>query len=213
MDMTSGGIAAGLVVALGGFVIAYMANSTRLVKRIDELTTKVFQLQDEGVDCKRREGELKLEVSSLTQRIIRMEKQQGVLEHELRVGVIVSDLRGTIKVFSPTLVPLFKWLPTEIVGKNVGILIPQDIKERHNIAFTKVAGDPYKDVDPSKVIITEGLDKMGSRIPITITLDGFQVGDQGLITATIRERDVTNKGKSGNGGSGTSGIILPPGAN
>ena len=73
MDATLVAVAVGLVSGLGGFAIAYLANATRLMKRVDELTRKVFELQDKHLECHRENAELRATMRQQGERIKALE--------------------------------------------------------------------------------------------------------------------------------------------
>lgn len=189
-----GGIATivfGLVAAAVTFLVTYLTNSTRLMKRIDDLTTQVFTLQDRVTHCEQERGDLKAEALRLASKMLRLEKHSGMEESDLAEGVIVADLKGIIKVFSPTLTPLFRYLPGEVIGKPVGMLMSLEDRALHEMKLKAFADDPERTaLDSTRIIFAYALNKHGDRIPVAITLTGWQVGKEGLITATIRERAV-----------------------
>src|SRR5205814_464129 len=150
-DLTGGGAIVGLVLAAVGLLAAWFANGRRMVQRVDDLTKqvfalqiqlfqeqatsheKIFKLQEDAAHCRRRESDLKAEVVVLTRRMIDYEKHAGMPAQpaEFRSGVVVADLKGIVRVFSPSLVPLFKYLPHEVQGKPITMLMPEDVVVVH----------------------------------------------------------------------------------
>jgi PAS domain S-box-containing protein len=190
------GIIVAVVVALGGFLLAYFNNATRLMKRVDDLTSRVFALQDEAAQCRQREGELKVELTSTTARIRALETATGTAPPPPLSGIVVADLKGTIREFSPALTPIFQYLPKEIVGKPITTLVPPEIRAQHEEAFRRGVADP-EGIDSGREVLTYGLTKTGSRVPIGLTMHGWRAGGEGLITATIRQRLPADPGSSG----------------
>lgn len=133
----------------------------------------------------RMEGELKLQESMIR----RLQHKTGDAPPAVvSSGIMVTDQRGIIKTASPALTPIFRYLPNELVGKSVEILIPVRHLEKHRLGMSRMiatSNPPW----PDKPIITEGVTKEGAEVPIAITLFGWQTekGDW-LVTAEIRLR-------------------------
>jgi PAS domain S-box-containing protein len=102
-------------------------------------------------------------------------------------GIVVADLKGVIREFSPALTPILNYRPVEVVGKPIETLIPEDIRAQHREAFARAVANPDA-VDPEREILTYGLTKDGARVPIGIRMHVWRAGAEGLITATIRQR-------------------------
>jgi PAS domain S-box-containing protein len=186
----------GVIVAGAAFLLAYFNNATRLMKRVDDLTSRVFALQDEAAQCRQREGELKVELTSTTARIRALETATGTAPPPPLSGIVVADLKGNIREFSPALTPIFQYLPKEVVGKPITMLIPPEIRPQHDEAFRRGVADP-ENIDSGREVLTYGLSKTGSRVPIGLTMHGWRAGGEGLITATIRQRLPADPGSSG----------------
>lgn len=180
-----------LVTAIVGYLVARVNNATQLTARIDVLTNQVFDLEGQARNCERREGDLKAELTRALMRIAHLEREHGMEPGESSVGVVVADLRGIIRVFSPSLTPLFRWLPQELIGKPITILMPPDERQHHSKKFAMFVSDTTRTtLDSSFIILTYAINKHGDCFPVAITLSGWQVGTEGLITATIRERAI-----------------------
>jgi hypothetical protein len=110
------GTMATVLIAAAFFLVAWLNNGTRLMKRVDELTTRMFKLQDDAADCKQREGDLKAEVHALTLRVHEMEGKTGTAPPSPLPGIVVADIKGVIRIFSPSLVPMLGWLPERSRG-------------------------------------------------------------------------------------------------
>lgn len=188
---TFGAIAFGVAVAAGLFFVAWLNNGTRLLRRVDELTSQVFTLQQANIKCREEAGNFRLEIHTLTQQIRSLQQHTGMSNPTVITGSAVGDLRGIIRAYSPSLVSIFGYLPAEIIGKKIEVLIPDDIKSVHLVAFERaIHGPPILD----KTVITFGLTKSGARVPITINLKSLQ--PEGLIYAEIRERPSDEKNGS-----------------
>jgi PAS domain S-box-containing protein len=103
-------------------------------------------------------------------------------------GLIIADIGGTIKEFSPSLTPLLHWLPGQVRGKNVSVLVPERLREAQAAALRKVVetGQPPW---TERSVLTHALTREGEEVPVTITLSGWQTekGDW-LLSAQIQRR-------------------------
>ncbi len=155
--------------------------------RVNELTSKIWSLQDEISELRQKESDLLADVRTTRLRIAGLEKITGQGTGVGNRGVVVADLQGIIRVFSPSLVPLFKYVPSELIGRNIEVLIPPDILPLHTEAFKKALESGVQ-LDPLKAIISYAQDRDGNRIPVMIHLTGWTSGGKGFITADIESR-------------------------
>ncbi len=176
------------VMSVGAFMVAYFNNATRLMKRVDELTTKVFVLQDESASCRQREADLKMDLDRCASRIRALESFTGSGAAPSTVsGIIVADLHGVIKEFSPAVTPILHYLPKEVVGKPISVLVPRELQQQHKEGFARAVLNPTA-LDSGRELLTYALNREGEQVPVGITLHGWRTGEEGLITATIRQR-------------------------
>jgi PAS domain S-box-containing protein len=137
------------------------------------------------IQVARMEGDIKL-LESTVRRLQRLAGDEPPAT--IIPGLIVADVRGVIRVASPAITVLLHYLPGELVGKNVEMLMPERYKEAHRNALATVAAKgqaPW----PEKAVIGDALTKEGDEVPVIITLSGWQTasGDW-LVSAEIRPR-------------------------
>lgn len=192
-----GGIALGVVTACSLLFVSWINNARRtqhqigslqdqaiaLHKRITELTTRVFALQDDGAACKQREADLKMEVHALSIQMRLVQMSAGGPPSPIP-GVVVCDMKGKVRIYSPSLVPMLGWLPKEVEGQPLDVLVPPDLVQQHRDAFARYAAMPNPPAE--RDLVTYALAKSGTRVPVTIHIKSLQ--PEGLITAEIRQR-------------------------
>jgi PAS domain S-box-containing protein len=139
--------------------------------------------------CQRENAELKGDVRLLQASVQRL---QGLAKDEAPAvsvpGLIIADIGGTIKEFSPSLTPLLHWLPGQVRGKNVSVLVPERLREAQAAGLARVAATgqpPWTE----RSVLTHALTREGEEVPVTITLSGWQ-SDKGdwLLSAQIQKR-------------------------
>jgi PAS domain S-box-containing protein len=139
--------------------------------------------------CQKEAAELKGEVRLLQSVVQRL---QGLAKDEAPAvsvpGLIIADVNGTVREFSPSLTPLLHWLPAQMRGKNVSVLVPERLREAQAAGLKKVAetGQPPW---TERSVLTHALTREGEEVPVTITLSGWQTekGDW-LLSAQIQKR-------------------------
>lgn len=188
------GIFFGVIVAVLALLVVWVNNGKQMQVQISELTANLFKangkimdLADSHHKCENEHADTKAELARALHRIGKLEQGTGIINHEPGAGLVIADLKGVIRVFSPSLTAMFRWLPQEVVGKPITILMPPEEKDKHLQAFAFFVSDEHRATDSSKIIFADAIDKTGNRFKVAISLDGWQVGSEGLITATIRE--------------------------
>lgn len=197
-------IAISVVTGTGALLLSLLTGGKRLVDRVDELNTKVFSLtnqiltlqQDLGqcrlehAESKTREAGYKADLEKAQLRLTILENATGAssaLAQSLP-GIVVVDYQGKIVEFSPALTAITGWLPNEMYGKSVEVLVPPELLQKHQQGF-KAAIEPSAVLDPTKRINTFLLDKAGNRVPVAIAVRKL-LPPTSLMTATISARSL-----------------------
>lgn len=188
------GLVVAVIVAGGGILLAWLNNGGRLMRRVDELTTQVFKVQDDLKTCREdhsgallREKDLKHDLASTQRRIEALESGAKLSSPVFPMpGVVIASYDGTVRVFSPSLTASIGWLPSEVEGNNIEMLVPPEFLEAHRAGFGGVVKGTVP-LSPTTRINTYILDKMGRRVPVSITPRKWATGE-GLVTAVIQVR-------------------------
>jgi PAS domain S-box-containing protein len=144
--------------------------------------------------CQKEAAELKGEVRLLQSVVQRL---QGLAKDDAPPvsvpGLIIADINGVIREFSPSLTPLLHWLPAQMRGKNIVVLVPERLREAHTAGLARVAATgqpPWTE----RSILTHALTREGEEVPVSITLSGWQTekGDW-LLSAQIQKRSTVEQ--------------------
>lgn len=102
----------------------------------------------------------------------------------ISVAQITADMDGKIKVATGT-PALLHYLPHELAGKNVEILIPKRLRQQHkkSLELLKQSQQPPWS---EKTLTTFALTREGIEIPVTINLTGWQHEGSWMISAEIK---------------------------
>ena len=108
-------------------------------------------------------------------------------------GLIVSNSKGVIESINPSVERLFGYSKLELIGENIDILIPKNVRHTHHEKREKY----YK--KPTQRRMGSGRDlygqkKDGSRLPLEISLSHFSSGEDMKVMAMIT--DITERKKT-----------------
>ncbi|MHB8207844.1 PAS domain-containing sensor histidine kinase [Mucilaginibacter sp.] len=111
-------------------------------------------------------------------------------------GIITIDERGKIESINPAGCKLFKYIPEEVIGKNVSILMPPPDKEQHDEYLTR-----YQQTGHAHIIgigrEVKGLRKDGSIFPFRLGISQVQYSGRKIYTGFIhdlsREKEAENQ--------------------
>ena len=111
-------------------------------------------------------------------------------------GIITIDDRGRIESINPAACRLFQYLPEEVKGKNISMLMPTPYRENHNgyIARYQSTREPHIIGIGREVT---GLKKDGSIFPFRLGVSEVPYSDRKIFTGFIhdlsREKDAEEK--------------------
>ncbi len=103
-------------------------------------------------------------------------------------GVIGSDAIGTILFFSPAAERLFGYTAQEVIGRDIGLLLPEQFRGPHEAIvadFGEAEGDEQRPM--AKRAEVWGLHKDGSEFPAEVSLSRQRRGQRTILTAVVRD--------------------------
>ncbi|MEJ7928078.1 PAS domain S-box protein [Sphingobium sp. AN641] len=105
-------------------------------------------------------------------------------------ALIVIDVRGSIKSFSPAAQRMFQYAESDVLGENIAMLMPSPDRERHDGYLAH-----YRDTGEKRIIgigrLTTARRRDGSTFPIELAVG--EVRDQGERLFTGFIRDLTDR--------------------
>lgn len=106
--------------------------------------------------------------------------------------IIASVPEGTIHHVSIEAGSMFHYNPNELVGKNIELLMPRDVRPIHRRKMELMVQEG-RQADPSRPIPTFGVTKDGARFPIYVSLSGpWEAADD----ARCVNADIVRRGDS-----------------
>ena len=118
-----------------------------------------------------------------------LRESQGRIEAILETAVdaiVTIDERGIVQSANPAVARLFGYAPSELVGRNVSMLMPSPHREQHDEYLAR-----YLRTGEARVIgigrELEALRRDGSSFPIELSLSEVNSGDHRRFTGVIRD--------------------------
>jgi two-component system sensor kinase FixL len=101
-------------------------------------------------------------------------------------GIIVIDARGTIEAFNPGAERLFGYPESEVIGRNVSLLMPSPHHEDHDRYLSR-----YLQTGEAKIIgigrEVTGRRRDGSLFPVQLSVGEMRIGDERKFTGLLHD--------------------------
>ncbi|WP_455380479.1 PAS domain S-box protein, partial [Acidihalobacter prosperus] len=116
-----------------------------------------------------------------------------ILFNSVDEGIVVIDTAGSIEEFNPGAEKIFGYTKSEVLGKNVSLLMGNPDKSRHDGYITN-----YLNTGKPKLLGQErefvGINKSGDQVTLDIRINEVNLGTDRIFVATMR--DVTERKKN-----------------
>jgi two-component system, LuxR family, sensor kinase FixL len=117
------------------------------------------------------------------------ERLRAILETAVE-GIITIDERGTIESMNPAAVRIFGYKSSEVIGKNVHILMPSPYHEQHDSYLAN-----YRNTGKARIIgigrEVSGRRKDGTVFPMDLSVSEVKLAGRRLFTGFVR--DITER--------------------
>lgn len=117
------------------------------------------------------------------------ERLRAILETAVE-GIITIDERGIIESMNTAAVKIFGYKPSEVIGKNVNVLMPSPYQEQHDSYIAN-----YRQTGRARIIgigrEVSGRRKDGTVFPMDLSVSEVQLADRRLFTGFVR--DITER--------------------
>jgi PAS domain S-box-containing protein len=115
-----------------------------------------------------------------------MESQEGsdALFKYAAEGILVIDEDGFIRRVNPSAERLFGYMPGELIGKKIEVLVPRDKASKHESYRTQFNGNPHARA-MGKGLDLHALRKDGTEFPVEISLSPYSTAEGRYVIAFI----------------------------
>jgi PAS domain S-box-containing protein len=107
-------------------------------------------------------------------------------------GIIIIDDRGVVQEYNPACERLFGYSRSEVVGRNVSMLMPEPDRSEHDLHLQR-----YRETGEQKIIGTgrevEGRRKDGSKFPLQLSVGETLIGSRRVFLGILH--DITERRK------------------
>ncbi|MFQ5651365.1 MAG: response regulator [bacterium] len=133
---------------------------------------------------------LESRVAERTARLAESEANLWAILDNAADSIITIDTRGTIELFNRAAVQCFGYAPTEVVGKNVSVLMPAPDRQRHDDYLSRYLATGEKRIIGTNREV-EAMRKDGTTFPVELAIsDVWQEGKRVFIGIM---RDITER--------------------
>jgi two-component system sensor kinase FixL len=115
----------------------------------------------------------------------RQAQLQSILDTVPEAMIVIDD-HGLMRSFSATAERLFGWSATEVIGKNVSLLMPSPYRQEHDSYLHRYLGTGERRIiGIGRIVVGERKD--GSTFPMELAVGEAQVGSEKFFTGFIRD--------------------------
>lgn len=114
------------------------------------------------------------------------------LVHRLADAVVIADAEGTITYWNNAAERLFGWPAAETLGRNLDMIIPERLRERHREGYARVARTGQTKYG-TQLLEVPALHKTGKPLSIAFTLTLVPGSDGGVARFVAVIRDDTER--------------------
>ncbi len=117
------------------------------------------------------------------------ELQMGAIVNTVLDGIITIDELGTVQSFNPSAERIFGYTSSEVIGKNVKLLMPNPYHDEHDKYLSN-----YMRTGSAQIIGTgreaEGIRKNGETFPLELAISELWMGDDRFFVGMVRDISV-----------------------
>jgi len=162
--------------------VAVVTDHVGLGANIDPGLLGVFVLLGVGIAVvgERHVRQLKLTEGMTRELRDRESYLQSILDAAPDAMMVIDD-RGLITTFGAKAVALFGWSPTEVIGRNISMLMPAPYSAGHDGYIQRyLATGEHRIIGRGRAV--EGLKKDGAIFPMRLTVGEMRAGDRTFFT-------------------------------
>lgn len=133
----------------------------------------------------RRLRELSDEVSREWRGMMESVERLSCLIDQAGLAVISANLEGEITSWNPAAERLFGWSEAEVLGRNVTLVIPERMRQRHRAGLAAYRETGYGRL-VGRYVRLSALHRDGHELDVELMLSGFHTSAGRFVAAIIR---------------------------
>jgi PAS domain S-box-containing protein len=171
-------------------VCAVRESGGEIGELIDGFNEMLGQINSRDVKLARYSEELEEKVVRRTAELSESDERTRIILSTAVDGILTVDTNGLIDTFNPAAERIFGYSSEEVIGKDAEMLAPDSFRDKFREfidTYLKVEGSQYSGYRIEGV----GLRKDGQRVPLEMSLNGFNIRGRRMITCILR--DITER--------------------
>lgn len=141
---------------------------------------------------------LRSQIAPLASRLLRSERDATEKELRMRTvvdsvgeGIITLDEHGTIESFNAAAVAIFGYAPHEVIGSNIRLLMPKEMRSAHDAGMLRYLGGGAAHVVGKGAIELPGLHRDGTTFSLELAVNAMQISADTHFVGIVR--DITER--------------------
>ena len=114
------------------------------------------------------------------------ERLQAVIDTAID-GIVVIDAKGMIREFSPAAEKIFGYRKSEMIGKNVAVLMPEGFRHEHDRHLANYTSAPAPERIMGRLREFSGQRRNGETFPLDLAVGEAMIDGERLFTGVIRD--------------------------
>lgn len=115
------------------------------------------------------------------------ERLKTTIINSTKEAVISINQDGLITLFNPSAENMFQRNKSDVLGKSLDILMPENYREQHKESIAHYFHSEHSDLTTNSIMELSALKSDGTIFPIEVSLSGFKDGINKFIVGVIRD--------------------------
>ncbi|RMH52026.1 MAG: PAS domain S-box protein [Zetaproteobacteria bacterium] len=176
------------------FFAAFYRSVMRTIAALDAAVERVRRGDGrehglEVIECADEMGDMVRAFDAVLGELARVAGQMEAVVRHAAVAIVTIDAEGAIRLFNPAAERIFGYEAKEVVGRNVMMLMPGPLRERHRRALRdRLAGRRRGAlIGTSMPVRIEGQRRNGERFPLELSVGAMEIDGAPMFVGMMRD--------------------------